>query len=171
LLPSGKREGIVVNTGDLHLYWFAKGRPAARISDRHREGRLCDTARVTTVKAKKEKPTWNARRIRAPRRPDPGETRFRPAATNPLGEYALYLGWPARRPAPSRRGFACLPAARVTSSRSPTTLRHPRELCRLVEARVTGPDRDSPRETARRDPAKLTSSSRRGTGGAERELA
>jgi len=94
LLPSGKREGIVVNTGDLHLYWFAKdAAPRAYPIGIAKDGYATPLG-VTSVKAKKEKPTWV-----------PGESAHRddpnlpdaipPGPTNPLGEYALYLGWPS----------------------------------------------------------------------------
>ncbi|HKC49787.1 MAG TPA: L,D-transpeptidase family protein [Myxococcota bacterium] len=94
LLPSGKREGIVVNTGDLHLYWFAKDAPPRAYPIGIAKDGYATPLGVTTVKAKKEKPTWM-----------PGESAHRddptlanaipPGPTNPLGEYALYLGWPS----------------------------------------------------------------------------
>ncbi len=94
LLPSGKREGIVVNTGDLHLYYFAKGgAPRAYPIGIAKDGYATPLG-VTMVKAKKEKPSWV-----------PGESAHRddptlanaipPGPANPLGEYALYLGWPS----------------------------------------------------------------------------
>ena len=45
LLPSGPREGIVVNLAELRLYYFEKPAPVRSLSDRDREGRLRDTAR------------------------------------------------------------------------------------------------------------------------------
>ena len=94
LLPSGKREGIVVNTGDLHLYYFAKERPPRAYPIGIAKDGYATPLGVTVVKAKKEKPTWV-----------PGESAHRddptaanaipPGPTNPLGEYALYLGWPS----------------------------------------------------------------------------
>jgi L,D-transpeptidase ErfK/SrfK len=94
LLPSGKREGIVVNIGDLHLYWYAKdAQPRAYPIGIAKDGYETPTG-VTSVRGKKEKPTWV-----------PGESAHRddpklanaipPGPTNPLGEYALYLGWPS----------------------------------------------------------------------------
>jgi L,D-transpeptidase ErfK/SrfK len=94
LLPSGKREGIVVNLGDLHLYYFAKGAPPRAYPIGIAKDGYATPLGVTTVKAKKEKPTWV-----------PGESALRddptlkrqvpPGPDNPLGEYALYLGWPS----------------------------------------------------------------------------
>jgi len=94
LLPSGKREGIVVNLGDLHLYWFAKNAaPRAYPIGIAKDGYATPTG-VTSVKAKREKPPWV-----------PGESAHRddpklpavipPGPDNPLGDYALYLGWPS----------------------------------------------------------------------------
>jgi L,D-transpeptidase ErfK/SrfK len=94
LLPSGKREGIVVNTGDLHLYYFPKDAPPRAYPIGIAKDGYSTPLGVTTVKAKKEKPTWV-----------PGESAHRddpnlpnaipPGPANPLGEYALYLGWPS----------------------------------------------------------------------------
>jgi L,D-transpeptidase ErfK/SrfK len=94
LLPSGKREGIVVNIGDLHLYYFAKGAPPRSYPIGIAKDGYATPLGVTAVKGKKEKPTWV-----------PGESAHRddpnlpdaipPGPTNPLGEYALYLGWPS----------------------------------------------------------------------------
>ena len=94
LLPSGKREGIVVNTGDLRLYWFPKDGTVHAYPIGIAKDGYATPLGVTTVKAKKEKPTWV-----------PGESAHRddpnlpdaipPGPKNPLGEYALYLGWPS----------------------------------------------------------------------------
>ena len=94
LLPSGKREGIVVNIGDLRLYYFAKGAPPRSYPIGIAKDGYATPIGVTAVKGKKEKPTWV-----------PGESAHRddpnlpdaipPGPKNPLGEYALYLGWPS----------------------------------------------------------------------------
>jgi len=94
LLPSGKREGIVVNLGDLRLYYFAKGAPPRSYPIGIAKDGYATPTGVTSVKGKKEKPTWV-----------PGESAHRddpnlpeaipPGPKNPLGEYALYLGWPS----------------------------------------------------------------------------
>ena len=94
ILPSGKREGIVVNLGDLHLYWFAKGAPPRAFPIGIAKDGYSTPIGVTSVKAKREKPPWV-----------PGESAHRdhpelpavipPGPDNPLGEYALYLGWPS----------------------------------------------------------------------------
>jgi L,D-transpeptidase ErfK/SrfK len=94
LLPSGKREGIVVNVGDLHLYYFAPDAPPRAYPIGIAKDGYSTPLGVTTVKAKKEKPTWvpgeSARRDK-PELP----AAIQPGPDNPLGEYALYLGWPS----------------------------------------------------------------------------
>jgi L,D-transpeptidase ErfK/SrfK len=92
LLPSAPREGIVVNLGDLHLYYFEKGAPPRFYPIGIAKDGYSTPLGVTMVKDKREKPTWypgpSARRDGKPEFVKPGED-------NPLGEYALYLGWPA----------------------------------------------------------------------------
>jgi L,D-transpeptidase ErfK/SrfK len=92
LLPSGKREGIVVNLGDLRLYFFPKdGPPRAYPIGIAKDGYATPLG-DTTVKAKKEKPTWIPGE--SARRDDPElPARVPPGPENPLGEHALYLGW------------------------------------------------------------------------------
>ena len=94
LLPSGKREGIVVNLGDLHLYYFEKGKPPRAYPIGIAKDGYATPLGVTQVKAKKEKPTWipgPSARLDKPELPQA----IPPGPDNPLGEYALYLGWPS----------------------------------------------------------------------------
>jgi L,D-transpeptidase ErfK/SrfK len=90
LLPSGKREGIVVNLGDLRLYYFEKDKPVRSYPIGIAKDGYATPLGNTTVKGKQEKPTWtpgpSARRDGYPELVEPGPD-------NPLGEYALYLGW------------------------------------------------------------------------------
>ncbi len=92
LLPSGPREGIVVNLGDLHLYYFEKGARTRVYPIGIAKDGYSTPIGVTVVKSKREKPPWipgpSARREGKPEIVEPGPD-------NPLGEHALYLGWPA----------------------------------------------------------------------------
>lgn len=92
LLPSGPREGIVVNVGDLRLYFFEPGQPPRSFPIGIAKDGYATPLGVTQVTAKKEKPTWtpgpSARRDGYPEKVEPGPD-------NPLGEHALYLGWPS----------------------------------------------------------------------------
>jgi L,D-transpeptidase ErfK/SrfK len=91
LLPSGPREGIVVNLGDLRLYFFERGEPVRSVPIGVAKDGYATPLGVTEVKTKREKPTWtpgpSARRDGYPEQVPPGPE-------NPLGEHALYLGWP-----------------------------------------------------------------------------
>ena len=94
LLPSGPREGIVVNTGDRRLYYFAAGAaPRSYPIGIAKEGYATPQG-ATKVVRKKEKPTWYP--TRSALRDDPTLPRaVPPGPDNRLGEYALYLGWPS----------------------------------------------------------------------------
>ena len=94
LLPSGPREGIVVNLGDLRLYYFEPDAPARAWPVGIAKDGYSTPMGVTEVKAKREKPTWIPGA--SARRDDPKlPARVKPGPDNPLGEYALYLGWPS----------------------------------------------------------------------------
>jgi L,D-transpeptidase ErfK/SrfK len=93
LLPSVPREGIVVNLGDLRLYHFEAGAPVRAYPIGIAKDGYATPLGATTVKSKREKPTW----IPGPsaRRDDASlPARVEPGPDNPLGEHALYLGWP-----------------------------------------------------------------------------
>jgi L,D-transpeptidase ErfK/SrfK len=93
ILPDGPRQGIVINLAELRLYHMAPGRPVESYAiGVGRDG--FDTPRgQTTVVRKKEKPTWYP--TDSKRRDDPTVPAVvPPGPDNPLGEYAMYLGWP-----------------------------------------------------------------------------
>jgi len=93
LLPSGPREGIVVNLGDLRLYYFEPGAPPRSYPIGIAKDGFATPLGETVVTAKREKPTWVPGE--SARRDDPSLAReVKPGPDNPLGEYALYLGWP-----------------------------------------------------------------------------
>ncbi len=93
LLPSGPREGIVVNLGDLRLYYFAKGEPPRSYPIGIAKDGYATPMGVTKVTSKKEKPSWVPGE--SARRDDPKlPATIKPGPDNPLGEHALYLGWP-----------------------------------------------------------------------------
>jgi L,D-transpeptidase ErfK/SrfK len=83
LLPSGPREGIVINLGDLRLYFFEPGEPVRSAPIGIAKEGFATPLGETTVVAKKEKPTWipgeSARADGYPPKVPPGPD-------NPLGE-------------------------------------------------------------------------------------
>jgi len=92
LLPSGPREGIVINTGDLRLYWFGAGGPRSYPIGIAMEG-FATPKGTTKVVRKKENPTWYP--TASARRDDPTlASAVPPGPDNRLGAFALYLGWP-----------------------------------------------------------------------------
>lgn len=97
ILPRAPQEGIVVNLAEMRLYYFKKKgeEPETYPIGIGRDG-LQTPVGETTVIRKAANPTWYPTdRMRE-------EKPFLPAAvppgpSNPLGEYALYLGWPEFR--------------------------------------------------------------------------
>jgi lipoprotein-anchoring transpeptidase ErfK/SrfK len=92
LLPSGRRDGIVVNLGDLRLYHFAKNGAVRSYPIGIAKDGYATPMGETVVKGKREHPDW----IPGPsaRRDDPSlPERIKPGPDNPLGEHALYLAW------------------------------------------------------------------------------
>jgi L,D-transpeptidase ErfK/SrfK len=93
LLPSGAREGIVVNTGDMRLYYFHESGVRSYPIGIAKEGYRTPVG-TTKVVRKKENPTWYPGPTA--RRDDPElPAAVPPGPDNRLGLYALYLGWPA----------------------------------------------------------------------------
>ena len=93
LLPSGPREGIVVNLGDLHLYYFEKDAPVRAYPIGIAKDGYATPTGVTEVKGKREKPPWIPGE--SARRDNPSLPKsVQPGPDNPLGEHVLYLGWP-----------------------------------------------------------------------------
>lgn len=93
VLPDGPREGILVNTGELRLYLFrADGTVRTYSIGVGRDG-LDTPMGATTVVRKKARPTWYPTaetRVAKPWLPPV----VGPGADNPMGDHALYLGWP-----------------------------------------------------------------------------
>jgi L,D-transpeptidase ErfK/SrfK len=95
LVPEGPREGIVINLAELRIYYFPPG------------GRTLETYPIgvgveanltplgtTRVIAKDVHPTWFPPPSIREEKPELPEM-VPPGPANPLGEYALRLGWPA----------------------------------------------------------------------------
>ena len=93
ILPDAPREGIVVNYGELRVFYFRKGQPVQTFAiGIGRDGFELKMGRTTIVR-KKEKPTWYPTKSTRRDKPEVG-TVVPPGPDNPLGEYAMYLGWP-----------------------------------------------------------------------------
>lgn len=94
LLPDAPREGIVVNYADLRLYYFpGRGAPVQTYAiGIGREGFELKMGSTRVVR-KKERPTWYPTAETQRDKPWVGKV-VPPGPDNPLGEFALYLGWP-----------------------------------------------------------------------------
>lgn len=93
LLPDAPRDGIVINVAELRLYYFhpEKGLFSFPLGV-GREGFVTPLGRTKVVR-KKAAPTWYP--TAAKRAEDPTVPAVvPPGPDNPLGEFALYLGWP-----------------------------------------------------------------------------
>lgn len=95
VLPDAPRKGIVVNLAELRLYYFPPdgGRVQTFPLGIGRDDFITPKGATTVVRKQKEPswyPTANTRRDR-PELP----AAVPPGPDNPLGDYALYLGWPA----------------------------------------------------------------------------
>lgn len=93
VLPDAPRKGIVVNYGDLRLYHFMKdGSVQTYAIGVGRDGFELKFGQTKIVR-KKERPTWYPTESTRRDKPEVG-TVVPPGPDNPLGLYALYLGWP-----------------------------------------------------------------------------
>jgi L,D-transpeptidase ErfK/SrfK len=93
LLPDAPRKGIVVNYGDLRLYHFMRdGSVDTYAIGVGRDGFELKMGQTKIVR-KKELPTWYPTESTLRDKPWVG-TVVPPGPDNPLGLYAMYLGWP-----------------------------------------------------------------------------
>jgi L,D-transpeptidase ErfK/SrfK len=94
VLPTAERRGIVINLAEMRLYWFAPGAETVTMPlGIGSEGWNSPLGRTAVVR-KREAPTWfppASVRAEDPELP----MSVPPGPDNPLGDYALYFGWPA----------------------------------------------------------------------------
>lgn len=95
ILPAAPREGIVINLPELRLYFFpGNGEPPQTyplgVGRLGRETPLGST----TIVAKREDPVWVPPASIRAERPELPEA-MPPGPDNPLGNYAMNLGWPS----------------------------------------------------------------------------
>lgn len=94
ILPDAPHQGIVINLAEMRLYYYQdpKQVPLSLPIGIGREG-LGTPKGKTKVIRKKEGPTWRPTKRMRDEDPDlPAVVKAGPE--NPLGDYALYLGWP-----------------------------------------------------------------------------
>lgn len=94
LLPDAPRKGIVVNLGDMRLYHFhSDGTVRSYPIGIGRQGAHTPLGH-TTITLKREAPTWIPPASIRKEKPDLPAA-IGPGPNNPLGDYALNLGWPS----------------------------------------------------------------------------
>lgn len=95
IIPDVERKGLILNTGELRLYYFPSDGSAPRTFPIGigREG-LSSPKGSSTVTRKQADPVWRPTpRMRLEDPELPAEVHKGP--DNPLGAYALYMGWPS----------------------------------------------------------------------------
>lgn len=94
LLPDGIRKGVIVNIGDQRAYYFKEdGEIESFPIGIGREGRAIPLGK-TRITVKREHPTWRPTKSILAEKPHLPEV-VPPGPENPLGDYALNLGFPA----------------------------------------------------------------------------
>ncbi len=98
ILPSGPREGVVINLAELRIYYYPKGenRVITHPLGIGREGWSTPTG-VAQVTGKKHKPTWHPPESLLKEHEENGDPLpavVEPGPDNPLGEHAIYLSIP-----------------------------------------------------------------------------
>ena len=94
LLPNAPYQGIVINLPEMRLYAYVNGNnePSSFPIGIGREG-LSTPLGATEVVRKQEGPTWRPTKRMREEKPELPEV-VGPGPENPLGDYAMYLGWP-----------------------------------------------------------------------------
>ncbi|KGA22713.1 L,D-transpeptidase family protein [Pectobacterium brasiliense] len=97
ILPDTIREGIVINVAEMRLYYYPKGSNTVEVLPIGigQAGRDTPTNWVTSVKYKKEGPTWTptaATHRDYARRGESLPAFFPAGPENPMGLYAIYIG-------------------------------------------------------------------------------
>ena len=95
ILPAGPHEGILINLADMRLYYFpGGGRPIESYPIGTSRDDWSTPLGNTKVVRKSTNPTWFP--TPSIRKDDPTlPARVPPGPDNPLGKFAVYLGWPA----------------------------------------------------------------------------
>jgi L,D-transpeptidase ErfK/SrfK len=92
VLPDAPRRGIVINLAELRLYYFpSKGEPHSFPIGIGGEGKETPIGR-TEIASKRVHPAWIPTKSEHEEDPDLPAA-VPPGPDNPMGDYALYLGW------------------------------------------------------------------------------
>ncbi|MBM3485446.1 MAG: hypothetical protein FJX67_02265, partial [Alphaproteobacteria bacterium] len=93
LVPSGPPTGLILNIADMRLYYFPASAPPETFAiGIGRDGFLTPMGRTTVVRKQKQ-PSWTPTASARKDNPELPPV-VPPGPDNPLGDFALYLGWP-----------------------------------------------------------------------------
>lgn len=94
ILPDAPRKGIVINTAEMRLYYYdAEDGPLSFPLGVGRDGYLTPIG-TTKIVRKKENPSWTLTPSEVRDHPELPRV-VPPGPDNPLGDFAMYLGWPS----------------------------------------------------------------------------
>lgn len=94
ILPTGPHEGLVVNLGEIRIYYYPpSGEPQTFAIGMGRDGFMTPSGSTTVVR-KAANPSWYRTASERADKPELPAI-VPPGPDNPLGAFALYLGWPA----------------------------------------------------------------------------
>jgi len=95
LLPAGPRQGILLNLTDQRLYYFPPdGGPVQTFPIGTGQDAWNTPLGSTRITRKMRNPTWHVPKSIRNENPELPAV-VRPGPDNPLGRYAVYLGWPS----------------------------------------------------------------------------
>ncbi len=94
ILPNAPHEGLVINLGEIRLYYYPPGgEPQTFAIGMGRDGFMTPSGSTTVVR-KAANPSWYRTASERADKPELPPV-MPPGPENPLGAFALYLGWPA----------------------------------------------------------------------------
>ncbi len=94
ILPKGPHEGLVVNLGEMRIFYYPPGgEPESFAIGMGRDGFMTPSGGTTVVRKAADPPWYRTASERADKPELPAIVP--PGPDNPLGAFALYLGWPS----------------------------------------------------------------------------
>ena len=94
ILPAGPRDGLLLNLVDMRLYYFPKGGAIESFAIGTGQEAWNTPLGRTTIVRKAANPTWYVPKSVRKEKPELPAV-VPPGPDNPLGKFALYLGWPS----------------------------------------------------------------------------
>jgi len=139
ILPDAPREGIVINSAEMRLYYYPKGTKTVVVLPIGigELGKDTPINWTTTVQRKKAGPTWTPTKAMHAEYASRGENLpevFPAGPDNPMGLYALYIGRLYAITAPTPTSVSACASATAACVCAPTISNGCLRTCRLVRA-------------------------------------